>query len=379
MFILCPHCQFLVAIEPASGLPPDRCPRCGQSLRADMPAIETPPRGEATPVPGGEDTTAPVAVVAVEAEANAAFRVAAASDEPAEATRPAAPDAPTEREKSGKRDKAEKKPQKAEKAEKPATKPGRHARDTSPEPAKPDKRTRRKEAGATAANDLPAPDASRPAHEPPAPAAPAADAVDPVHTLPPAPAAAVATAQGDDSAPPSGVAPATRRARAPSFAQTRASAVAARPRWASVAVIAGLALLLGLQLLLADRGPLAQDARWRPVLGAACSVLRCTLPAWHEPEAFALVARDVRPARPGVLHVTATFRNDARWTQAWPALHLALQDVEGRTIGARVFPPDAYRGARATQNGLAPGQVGSVAFDVAEPPGTVVAFTFDFR
>src|SRR5207342_3847653 len=28
MFVLCPHCQFLVAVDPISGLPPARCPRC---------------------------------------------------------------------------------------------------------------------------------------------------------------------------------------------------------------------------------------------------------------------------------------------------------------------------------------------------------------
>ena len=80
-----------------------------------------------------------------------------------------------------------------------------------------------------------------------------------------------------------------------------------------------------------------------------------------------------------VLRVSATFRNEARWTQAWPALHVALQDVDGRTVGARVFAPSEYLGPRQTQNGLAPGQVASVAFDIAEPGGTVVAFTFDFR
>jgi hypothetical protein len=134
-----------------------------------------------------------------------------------------------------------------------------------------------------------------------------------------------------------------------------------------------------LQVLLADRARLAMEARWRPALATLCGVVRCTLPAWHEPEAFTLVARDVRPVRSGVLHVTATFRNDARWRQDWPALHLALQDVDGRTIGARVFAPKDYLGRGQTQNGLAPGQVASVAFDVGEPPGTVVAFTFDFR
>ena len=33
MFVLCPHCQFLVALDPASGQPPLRCPRCEEALQ----------------------------------------------------------------------------------------------------------------------------------------------------------------------------------------------------------------------------------------------------------------------------------------------------------------------------------------------------------
>ncbi len=40
----------------------------------------------------------------------------------------------------------------------------------------------------------------------------------------------------------------------------------ARPRrWPLIVAVAGLALLLALQLLLAQRHALAADARWRPV------------------------------------------------------------------------------------------------------------------
>src|SRR4249919_1804842 len=35
MFVLCPHCQFLVAVDPGSGLPPARCPRCDGNVVAE--------------------------------------------------------------------------------------------------------------------------------------------------------------------------------------------------------------------------------------------------------------------------------------------------------------------------------------------------------
>jgi hypothetical protein len=139
--------------------------------------------------------------------------------------------------------------------------------------------------------------------------------------------------------------------------------------------------MLLLQSLLADRDHLAADARWRPLMTLLCDALPCTLPPWREPAAFTLLERDVRPdpKRPGVLHVSAGFRNDARWAQPWPALLLTLSDADGRVAGERAFRPEEYLGAATTKNGLASGQSTKVSFDVVEPTRDVVAFTFDFR
>lgn len=154
-----------------------------------------------------------------------------------------------------------------------------------------------------------------------------------------------------------------------------------RASWHGMAIIGSLALLLVVQVLLADRAQLAADARWRPVLAGACTVLRCDVPAWREPAAFTLLQRDVRPApsRPGVLHVAASFRNDARWAQAWPMLLLTLSDADGRAVGFRAFTPAEYLGKAPAQSTLASGTSATVALDVVEPGPGVVAFTFDFR
>ena len=144
-------------------------------------------------------------------------------------------------------------------------------------------------------------------------------------------------------------------------------------------MIALLALLLGLQILLADRARLAADPGWRPVVENLCGALGCTLPPWHEPTAFLMLDRQIRPAdTPGALRVDATFRNDARWAQDWPALQLALSDADGRVLGSAVFTPEQYLGA-APATRLAPGQSAQASFLVREPAPGTVAFSFEFR
>jgi hypothetical protein len=156
---------------------------------------------------------------------------------------------------------------------------------------------------------------------------------------------------------------------------------AARHRWWMPATIAALSLLLLLQVLLADRARLAMDAGWRPWLSSLCGVVGCALPPWREPGAFSLLARDVRPdpARPGVLRASATFRNDARWAQAWPHVVLTLSDVDGRAIGRRAFAPHEYLGVTPTQDTLAPEQSAMIRLDIIEPAANVVAFSFHFE
>ena len=156
---------------------------------------------------------------------------------------------------------------------------------------------------------------------------------------------------------------------------------AAGSDWKISAAIAALALLLVLQLLLADRAQLAADARWRPLVSTLCRVFGCTLPPWREPSAFAVLARDVRPhpSTPGALRVTATFRNDARWPQPWPRLRLTLSDVDGNAVATRDFSARDYLGAQPTPAELASGQSASIAMDVVEPAARSVAFDFELR
>jgi hypothetical protein len=82
------------------------------------------------------------------------------------------------------------------------------------------------------------------------------------------------------------------------------------------------------------------------------------------------------PARPGVLHVTATVRNDARWPQAPPVVVLSLSDVDGRVVAARAVAPRDY-GHRAAS--VAAGDSVDIAFDVSEPAARVESFDFQLQ
>ena len=214
-------------------------------------------------------------------------------------------------------------------------------------------------------------------------ATPADVPLEPVNTIDATPASTPTPVAAPTPAPASepAAAPAKPRRLAPAFARARAPRPASRRRRAEWLAICALALVLVVQLLMSQRAALAASASWRPVIVGACTVLRCEVPAWREPTAFTMLARNVEQAgAPGVLAVTASFRNDARWPQPWPSLRLGLSDVDGITVAARVFAPVDYRGADAGGDALiAPGQSANVRFEVVEPAPDIVAFTFDFR
>jgi hypothetical protein len=384
MFVLCPHCQFLVALNPVSGAPPQRCPRCDGALQpATVAAVATAVSAEPEPAA----PPAPEPVVA----GNAAIDAPAAVPAPA-------PPAPAPKARSKARSKAAPRPETipADPAAAPAPVAGTGSRPDAD--AAIDVRTSAPAVAAGPASAALADQGHAPLAAVPRPAgatagddaATSAEAILPA-TAAPAPETAPETVVPEPVESPVEPSPspsrppraAPRDKAMPSF--VRAPADAGRPdarhAWRKPAAIAALALLLVLQLLLADRAQLAASARWRPLVTALCGALHCSVPAWREPAAFTLLHRDVRPhpTLPGVLHVGATFRNDARWPQPWPALLLTLSDVDGRNVGARAFAPGEYLGGSPTRGGLASGQSATVAMDIVEPAPRIVAFTFDFR
>ena len=179
-------------------------------------------------------------------------------------------------------------------------------------------------------------------------------------------------------APAEAVAAAAVQEATPTFLRTHSHGPqSARWQWALLAV---LALLLTLQVVLADRARLASNPSHRPWLESLCGVLGCNLPLWQEPEAFNMLARSVLPVpdQPGTLQVEASFRNDARFEQALPLIELTLSTADGQVSGQRIFTPAEYLG-EAGPSRLAPGQSAQARFQLVEPEPAAEAFHFRFR
>lgn len=199
-----------------------------------------------------------------------------------------------------------------------------------------------------------------------------------------APAAAAVRRDGEGSrviapvgSPVGGSQPSPAVRTLPSFAHARRS----RPvvnGWTTAAALAVLSVALLVQLALADRERLAADAAWRPRIEALCAALRCSVPPWREPAALEILSRDVRAVAgsPGLLRISAVFRNDARWAQPLPQVRVTLTDVNGGRVAARDFAPRDYAAAAAIADGLAPGQTASMDIGVIEPGRRSVAFDF---
>lgn len=210
----------------------------------------------------------------------------------------------------------------------------------------------------------------------------------PVHPTSPAPPVlmmSVVRADSSVQAPLFSHAPATHEHDShelPSFA--RLERLPQRPahtlRWALACL--ALALVLGIQLVWAERGPLLHDPQTGPWLRAACMQLGCRLPLVADIDKLQLVSRDVRPhpSVPGALIISATVRNDADFTQPFPVIAITLSDLDGNRIAMRRFRPSDYLDdASARANGLAPGASAALVFEVKDPGKKAVAFEFGFQ
>jgi len=158
------------------------------------------------------------------------------------------------------------------------------------------------------------------------------------------------------------------------------AASAEKKHHALLAGTAILVLLLGLQIVLANRDALAENPAWRPWISRLCLLASCQLEAWRQPEAFEPVSQAVAADRgqADVLIVQLSFRNDAQWPQPWPQIEIRLTDVDNQAIAMRRFRPKEY--LNANQEGdIKSGQTVSVEIALQETSGKAAGFAFDFH
>jgi hypothetical protein len=84
------------------------------------------------------------------------------------------------------------------------------------------------------------------------------------------------------------------------------------------------------------------------MLARACEPLGCSVRPLHDAamQHLSIDASDLQadPAHRGLLILTATLRNRAAWTLAYPHLELTLTDAQDRVVARRALAPSEYAG-----------------------------------
>jgi len=153
--------------------------------------------------------------------------------------------------------------------------------------------------------------------------------------------------------------------------------------------VTGSVLLLLLALLLAglyayqERALLANNPRSRPLMSAACWVLRCELPALFDASKLRVLSRHVytHPEVADALVVNVVFRNEAEFDQRFPVLVIKLSDIRGKLVASRDFQPAEYltpemynQSARmAAKTSL------DISLEIRDPGTDASSFEMEFR
>ncbi|MDX1570242.1 MAG: zinc-ribbon and DUF3426 domain-containing protein [Xanthomonadales bacterium] len=157
-----------------------------------------------------------------------------------------------------------------------------------------------------------------------------------------------------------------------------------RGRSATPWILATLVLTVTLvgQIAWFERDAWLSHPQVRPWLDRACAQIGCQLPPRRDLSRIRLVSRNIRPhpSVEGALMINATLRNEATFVQPYPRVEIELANLDGQPIAARIFPPEAYlEEGRDPSEGMAPGTLLPLVFEVVDPGEDAVAFEFTFR
>jgi hypothetical protein len=150
-------------------------------------------------------------------------------------------------------------------------------------------------------------------------------------------------------------------------------------RWPWVAAVAGLSLLLLLQVIHSERHALVRNPTLGPLVAGAYSFFGLTPLAPTDLSAYELrqwgAASDPREA--GRLMLRASIINRATYAQPLPLLRLTLQDRYGSTLGERDIGPADYLPGTGVPTLLGPGERADALIRIVDPGTEAVGFELD--
>lgn len=145
-------------------------------------------------------------------------------------------------------------------------------------------------------------------------------------------------------------------------------------RWGLGAAV--LIVVLGIQLVNANRLALSKTAVIGPSLDAVYSVLGHPLQASPQLSSWRVSNINVTsdPDTPGALSITGNLQNNASFAQAWPLLRVELTDRYGNPLRARDFTASEYLPESLPATWLDSGMATHFRIDVVDPGPDAVGF-----
>jgi predicted Zn finger-like uncharacterized protein len=156
-------------------------------------------------------------------------------------------------------------------------------------------------------------------------------------------------------------------------AEVRMTSAPERTSGRAKIVLYAVALVVFVATIMAQAGFHFRDpivAYWpaaRPAMARLCDVAGCAIRPLRDPAMshLSIEASDLQadPAHRGLLILSATLRNRATWSVAYPYLELTLTDAQDRVVVRRALAPVDYAGGTAdVQRGIGPN--GEIAMKV---------------
>ena len=119
----------------------------------------------------------------------------------------------------------------------------------------------------------------------------------------------------------------------------------------------------------------------RPHLSKMCELLHCTVALPQQPCLISIVASELQatdPAKPGLITLTATLRNNARVELGYPTLDVVLTNTQDHPIARRIFLATEYLDAgKRSQVGIAPNAEVTVRLNLDTGDLGAVGFRLD--
>ena len=146
----------------------------------------------------------------------------------------------------------------------------------------------------------------------------------------------------------------------------------------SVAIGISLIFVLCSQSIDLFKDTLSSDHKLRPYVQLFCQYTNCKLEPLRSVQSFKLIKRNIysHPNQKGELIISAVFKNDAPFSQAYPKIRISMSDIQGNLVAQRIFSAGEYLTIPNQQ--MLKGSTATLSLNIIDPGHNALTFELEF-